>query len=68
MEASQHAHQPQQSLATHTKMMAYDRAVTDLNAHRMAGTSFSLIAALSDAANTSGDDVSFVVTGRSDVE
>ena len=38
--------------------MAYDRAITDLNAHRMAGTSFSLISALSDAANASGEDVS----------
>lgn len=37
--------------------MAYDRAITDLNTYRMAGTSFSLIAALSDAANTSGEDV-----------
>jgi hypothetical protein len=43
----------------HTKMMAYDRVITELNSHRIAGTPSSLIAGLSDAARASGDDVRF---------
>jgi nuclear pore complex protein Nup93 len=39
--------------------MAYDRVITELNSHRLAGTPCSLVAGLSDAARASGDDVSF---------
>ncbi|KAF9507438.1 hypothetical protein BS47DRAFT_1304038 [Hydnum rufescens UP504] len=53
-----YAPQPTQSLAMHTKMMAYDRVITELNSHRLAGTPCSLVAGLSDAARASGDDAS----------
>lgn len=38
-------------------MMAYDRAITELNTHRISGAPFPLIGALSEVATSLDDDV-----------
>ncbi len=40
--------------------MAYDRVVTELNSHRLAGTSYPLLANFSEAARASGGDVGYM--------
>lgn len=60
----QYAPQVTHSLAMHTKMMAYDRVITELNSHRLAGTPHGVIAALKEAANSANDDVCRPCSGR----
>ena len=42
-----------------TKMMAYDRVITELNNARLRGTSYPIVHALIDASRSIASDVSF---------
>ncbi|EEB87032.1 hypothetical protein MPER_15806, partial [Moniliophthora perniciosa FA553] len=50
------APQPTLSLQMQSKMMAYDRVITELNASRLRGTSFPIIHALIDVALSVSSD------------
>jgi nuclear pore complex protein Nup93 len=52
---------PSLSLQMQTKMMAYDRVITELNNARLRGTSYPLVHALIDASRSIASDVSFSI-------